>query len=166
MRRASPLVAASLLLLPPSAPPADAPHIEWNDNQASAGQLEDGELQLDLEVRRGDWYPLGEEKPPLAKLAFSEVGEEPRVPGPMIRVPESTEVRATVTNPLEVPLEVQGLASRHDPNLEREGARSRTELSYAFLYHKTDSGWRIKRNVESATQSPSGYPEPESRDGG
>lgn len=131
MRRASPLVAVTLLLLvPPSDTVPDAPQIKWNDNEASAGQLEDGRLILDLEVRRGDWYPLGEEEPPVAKLAFAEKGEQPRVPGPMIQVQEGTEVRATVKNPLDVPLEVQGLASRYDPNLERGRLPPGTDLPW------------------------------------
>lgn len=131
MRRASLLFAVPLLLLlPPSAPLSDTPQIQWNDNEASAGQLEVGRLQLDLEVRRGDWYPLGEEEPPVAKLAFAEDGEQPRVPGPMIRVPEGTEVRAAIKNPLDVPLEVQGLTSRYDPNLERGRLPPGTDLPW------------------------------------
>jgi FtsP/CotA-like multicopper oxidase with cupredoxin domain len=97
----------------------DHPDIQWNDNEDPAGQLEDGRYQVDLEVRRGDWYPLGSDEPALTKLAFAEAGEQPRVPGPMMRVPAGTRVEASVTNTLEVPLEVQGLASRHDPDLDR-----------------------------------------------
>lgn len=51
-------------------------------------------------------------------------------------------------------------------SLEEEGADSRTELSYALLFHKTESGWKIKRDVGSATQPPSGSPGAESGDGG
>lgn len=50
--------------------------------------------------------------------------------------------------------------------LEEEGAGSTTELSYALLFHKTESGWKIKRDVGSATRPPSGSPEPEAEDGG
>lgn len=93
--------------------------VQWNDNEEPAGQLEDGRLQVNLEVRRADWHPLGPEKPAIKKLAFAETGEPAKAPAPLIRTTEGMEVRATVTNPLEVPLEVQGLASRGDPDLER-----------------------------------------------
>jgi FtsP/CotA-like multicopper oxidase with cupredoxin domain len=101
-------------------PVVDAdPRVQWNDNEESAGQLEDGRLQVNLEVRREDWHPLGPDEPAIRKLAFAETGEPAKTPGPLIRTTEGTEVRATVTNPLEVPLEVQGLASRHDPDFDR-----------------------------------------------
>lgn len=117
-----PLFAAPLLLLlalDPSPEGTDRPRIHWNDNEDPAGQLEDGRLEIDLELGRGDWHPLGEEEAALRKLAFAEVGGRLLAPGPLIRVPEGTEVRATVTNPLDVPVDVQGLAARHDPDLER-----------------------------------------------
>lgn len=98
--------------------------IEWNDNQQAAGELTDGRLLLDLEVRRGIWRPLGEEGDSVVVLAFAEVGKTPRIPGPLIRVPAVTEVVATVTNPLDVPLEVQGLSSRVDPDFGREDVRN------------------------------------------
>jgi FtsP/CotA-like multicopper oxidase with cupredoxin domain len=109
------------------------PDIQWNDNEQAAGLLNDGHLQVDLEVRRGDWYPLGKEEPALTKLAFAEAGEHPNAPGPMIRVPEGTVVRATVTNPLEVPLKIQGLSSRRDPNLERGQLPPGTELPWVEI---------------------------------
>lgn len=47
----------------------------------------------------------------------------------------------------------------------QEGPGSETELSYARLFHKTASGWKIKRDVGSATQPPSGSPGAESEGG-
>jgi FtsP/CotA-like multicopper oxidase with cupredoxin domain len=131
-------VALTVLLAVPrpvQAQPAadDRPDIQWNDNEEVAGRLDDGQLQVDLAVRRGDWYPLGEEEPALTRLAFAEAGERPRAPGPMIRVPEGTEVRATVTNPLEVPLKIQGLTGRHAPNLERGRLPPGTELPWVRI---------------------------------
>lgn len=119
MRTAAALLLVPLLFLAPPPDGVNLPEIQWNDHETSAGELEDGRLAVDLEVRRGDWYPLGEEHPSMSALAFAEAGESARAPGPMIRVPEGTEVVATVTNPLDKPLEVQGLASRRDPELER-----------------------------------------------
>lgn len=50
--------------------------------------------------------------------------------------------------------------------LEQEGPGSETELSYARLFHKTESGWKIERDVGSTTQPPSGSPRAESDGGG
>lgn len=93
----------------------ERPEIRWNDNEEPAGTLEGDTLRLDLEVVRGHWRPLGEEGDSVVVLAFAEAGEEPRVPGPMIRVPEGTEVVVSVTNPLGASLEIVGLSSRKNP---------------------------------------------------
>lgn len=104
--------------------PRDLPEIEWNENQESGGQLVDGRLLLDLEVRRGLWRPLGEEGDSVEVLAFGEVGNAPSIPGPMIRVPEGTEVVATMRNSLDTPLELQGLSSRLYPDFDVENTRN------------------------------------------
>ncbi|MFQ5678023.1 MAG: multicopper oxidase domain-containing protein [Gemmatimonadota bacterium] len=88
------------------------PSVGWNDNQTPAGTLRDGVLTLELEVRRGVWHLLGEEEPGGEVLAFGEAGKELQIPGPMIRVPLGTEIRATVRNPLDADLVVWGLAAR------------------------------------------------------
>lgn len=90
------------------------PEIRWNDNDQPAGTRVGGTLQLDLEVVRGTWRPLGDEGPPVTVLAFAEVGEQPRIPGPMIRVPEGTQVVASINNSLSAPLQLRGLSSRRD----------------------------------------------------
>lgn len=51
-------------------------------------------------------------------------------------------------------------------DFEQEGPGSATEFSYAVLFHETESGWKIKRDIGSATQPPSGSPRPESEGGG
>lgn len=95
-----------MLLVLPDAGFDERPLIEWNDNETPAGTLEDGTLELDLEVHRGQWHPLGEDRSAVPALAFAEAGEAPRAPGPIIRFPEGTDVQATVTNTLDVPLEI------------------------------------------------------------
>lgn len=118
----------SLLLLALAAPVSlgqvlsgpERPEIRWNDNEEPAGTLEDGTLRLDLEIVRGTWRPLGEESGPVTVLAFAEAGEEPQIPGPMIRVPEGTEVVISLTNPLDAPLGIRGLAGRRNIS-EAEG---------------------------------------------
>ncbi len=109
------LIAAAPHRLEKSAPPLPTdvyPKIEWNDNRVAAGALRDGVLSLRLEVRRGLWHVLGDHEPGAEILAFAEVGKAPQVPGPLIRVPLGTEIRASVSNPLDTTLVVRGLSTR------------------------------------------------------
>lgn len=41
---------------------------------------------------------------------------------------------------------------------DAEGGSPSTELSYSLLYHRTDAGWRIIRDIASANAPPSGAP--------
>ncbi len=81
--------------------PVTLPRIEANRNLSPAGQLRDGVLTVRLEIREGDWYPEAETGPSVVVQAFAEAGRPLQVPGPLIRVPEGTEVRATVRNVLD-----------------------------------------------------------------
>src|SRR5262245_11752191 len=81
-------------------PPA-LPRIEANQNVSPAGQLRDGVLTIRLEIRQGDWFPEAETGPSVVVQAFAEEGGSLQIPGPLIRVPEGTEVRATVRNVLD-----------------------------------------------------------------
>ena len=103
-----------LLAALPAHRPA-APGIERivsNDNRAPAGLLRDGVLTIRLEAREGEWHPDGEAAPGLVVRAFGEKGKRLSVPGPMVRVPEGTEIHAFITNTLSEPLVVNGLAPR------------------------------------------------------
>ncbi len=94
-------------------PKAALPRIEANRNLSPAGQLRDGVLALRLEIRAGDWYPEADTGPAIAVQAFAEEGRPLQIPGPLIRVPEGTEVRATVRNALDkVTAHVYGLHGR------------------------------------------------------
>ena len=77
------------------------PRIEANQNMAPAGQLQDRVLSLRLEIREGEWYPEAETGPAIVVQAFAEEGHPLQIPGPLIRAPEGTEVRATVRNALD-----------------------------------------------------------------
>jgi FtsP/CotA-like multicopper oxidase with cupredoxin domain len=85
----------------PRALQATLPRIEANRNLSPAGQLRDGVLTVRLEIREGDWYPEAETGPTVVMQAFAEEGRLLQIPGPLIRVPEGTEVRASVRNVLE-----------------------------------------------------------------
>ncbi len=101
------LTAATLLV---GAAPSD--DIAFNDNLTSAGRLEKGTLTVSLEIREGAWHLLGPGKTPGRVLAFAEPGRPLQIPGPMLRVPRGTLIRATVTNRSDLELVIRGLASR------------------------------------------------------
>ena len=82
-----------------------------NDNRHAAGTLRNGVLTVALEARNGVWQPEGEHGRALDVAAFAEAGKPLSTPGPFIRVPEGTEIRATVTNRLDQPLIVAGFGS-------------------------------------------------------
>jgi manganese oxidase len=86
---------------------ADA--IAANDNRRAAGSLASGVLTVALEARDGSWQPEGERSRTLEVAAFAEEGKALTTPGPLIRVPVGTEVRATIRNRLDKPLTVFGL---------------------------------------------------------
>jgi FtsP/CotA-like multicopper oxidase with cupredoxin domain len=96
------------LLLSSLAAPANE-SIAPNDNRQPAGKLENGVLTIGLEARTGTWRPEGEHGRVLDSLAaFAEVGKPLSTPGPLIRVPLGTEVRASLHNRLSQPLIVFG----------------------------------------------------------
>ncbi len=90
------------------APEAVAP----NDNLITAGTLNNGVLTVSLEARAGVWRPEGDNGRTLDVAAFSEEGKPLSTPGPMIRVPAGTEVRATIRNRLGTPLTVFGFGKK------------------------------------------------------
>jgi manganese oxidase len=83
--------------------------IQANDNRIPGGKLENRVLTLHLELREGDWYPEAETGPSLKVYAFAEEGKAPQAPGPLIRVPEGTEIRVTLRNLLSSVAVVHGL---------------------------------------------------------
>ena len=85
------------------------PQIFANQNHAPAGIFRDGVLSINLEIARGEWHPEADEGMALAVYAFGESGHQLQNPGPLIRVPQGTEIRASVHNVLSVPITVHGL---------------------------------------------------------
>src|SRR5215211_2594893 len=73
---------------------------EANDNRRAAGTVRDGVLTIGLEARQATWYPDGNQKPGTSIEAFGEVGGSPTVPGPLLRMPAGTEIRASLRNSL------------------------------------------------------------------
>ena len=119
------------------APGPSAPLVERivvNDNRTPAGTLHDGVLTIRLEVREGEWHPDAESAPGLVVRAFAEQGKPLSIPGPMIRVPEGTEVRAFITNPLSGPLMLRGFGTHSaagSPDTVQVAAGATRELRFA-----------------------------------
>ena len=124
-----PIAFLALLAGPPPAAPAPEA-ITANDNRRPAGRLEHGVLTLALEVRPGLLRPEEDDGPGIPALAFAEVGQPLQVPGPLIRVPQGTEVRVSLRNPTDSTLVVHGFGGRAIPSAQRRrgaGAHRRTE---------------------------------------
>ena len=118
MLRAATLLSALASALLPSCSPVNKagedtlPIATLNDNTRHAGRLSGGVLRVLLELRRVDWRPLGRDSTGTPVMAFAEPGRPAEIPGPMLRVPVGTEIRATVTNRLDTAIVVHGLSPR------------------------------------------------------
>lgn len=132
------------LVLPLTGAAAQVPVVEANDNQIPAGILAGGVLTLDLEIRTARWYPEDAEGPWVDVPVFAEVGKPPQVPGPLIRVPVGTEVRASIRNTLpDSTINLYGFQSRPAsgglegvtiPPGETRTVTFRVEAEGTFLY--------------------------------
>jgi len=91
-------------------PPAtDSLAIQINSNRTPGGKLEHGVLTLHLELRQGDWYPEADTGPSMKVFAFGEEGQPPQVPGPLIRVPQGTEIHVILHNLLPAVAVLHGM---------------------------------------------------------
>ena len=90
-----------------------ASEVRTNDNRIAGGRLRDQVLRIDLVAAQGTWYPERAEGPAHHVHVFGERGKPLQNPGPLIRVPVGTEVRATIRNSIEgAPLTIHGLHDR------------------------------------------------------
>ena len=71
-----------------------------NDNRDAAGVLKDGVLTLRLVAEEARWRPEGQSDADPTRIiqAFAEEGKAPQIPGPLVRVPEGTDIRMSVRN--------------------------------------------------------------------
>jgi FtsP/CotA-like multicopper oxidase with cupredoxin domain len=111
MRHLARLGIVFLVLFSASASPGDLslPPVVANDNRTPAGQLKDGVLELRLELREGVWYPEDESGGHRDVYAFAEAGHVLQSSGPLIRVPQGTEIHATIHNTLPLKAKIYGL---------------------------------------------------------
>ncbi len=103
------VLAAGCILPACAASGTSLPQIITQDNTQRAGVLKDGVLTVHLYVGEGAWHPYQDGGPWLPVLAFGEEGHELENPGPLIRVPDGTEIVASVRNPMKFPVFVHGL---------------------------------------------------------
>jgi len=92
--------------------PRNLPRIATHNNTAPAGVFSKGVLNLDLEILKGEWYPEAEDGPHVAVYAFAEAGRAPCIPGPLIRVPEGSQIKLRVHNALAAPVNLHGFNQR------------------------------------------------------
>jgi len=85
------------------------PAVLANDNRTPAGQLKNGVLNLHLELRAGRWYPEEQGGAYRDVYTFAEEGHAPQSSGPLIRVPQRTQIHATLRNTLPAAAKIYGL---------------------------------------------------------
>src|SRR5712692_8058432 len=90
----------------------DLPEIACNDNRSPAGELRNRVLTVHLEIGQGNWHPEGEHGEVIPIYAFGETSKPLQAPGPLIRVPQGTEIAATLHNGLRMAVMVRGLHER------------------------------------------------------
>jgi len=127
----------------------DIPEITANDNRLPQGRLHNGVLTVELEAREGRWYPELHDGPGLRVQAFAESGRSPQIPGPLIRVPEGTEISVNIRNAIRgTSLVVHGLHA-HPGNPddtvqltpgERREVRFRAGTPGTYYYWATTTG--------------------------
>jgi manganese oxidase len=97
------------------------PPIIANQNHTAAGTLRAGVLTVQLEIGKGEWHPEADDGIALSVYAFGETGRPLQNPGPLIRVLEGTDVRASLHNTLTVPIRVHGLGEPSSGAVVRVG---------------------------------------------
>lgn len=96
----------------PAASGESLPPVLANQNHVPAGTLRNGILTIHLEIAKGEWHPEAEDGIALSVYAFGESGKSLQNPGPLIRVPQGTEIQAWLHNALPVSVSVHGLGER------------------------------------------------------
>ena len=135
------------------------PTIAANDNRSPAGELRDGVLTISLELGEGQWHPESEEGKALTVYAFGERGRSLQNPGPLIRVPQGTEIHAIMHNGLPVAATVHGLherpGSEKDAFIVQPGATQEVRFkagepgAYYYWVSTTDSTLERRMPIET-----------------
>lgn len=85
-----------------TAPPTPVlAHAVANDNRVPGGRTVDGSVELHLTARLAAWRPDLDVDSAVTIQAFAEATGAPRIPGPLLRASQGSEIRVTITN--EIP---------------------------------------------------------------
>lgn len=129
--------------------PIDAPEVESNDNRLPCGSWSNGVLKIELEAREGLWFPEQHDGPGLRVQAFGEPGHPPEIPGPLIRVPEGTDIQVKIRNTIPgAAVVIHGLHTRpgnSDDSIqlaagEQRDVRFRAGQPGTYYYWATTTG--------------------------
>jgi manganese oxidase len=140
---------------------ASAGVIAPNGNTKAAGVRTRGVLTLQLWAGMGRWEPEGAQGTGLEVAAFGEEGHPLTTPGPLVRVPAGTRVRATIRNTLTADLHVFGLHGRPGSSLpvvvpagrSREVSFALTDPGTYYYWASTDThGSLVERRSVRDTQ--------------
>lgn len=143
----------------PEAPPPGAPAVA-NDNRTAAGELKNKVLIIRLEAVPATWRSEKESGASREVYAFAEVGHAAQIPGPLVRIPEGTDIRAFVTNRIPgVNLKLHGLLTRpadNDaaidlPSGATHEARFKAGAAGTYFYWATAGALFNQRNGADAT---------------
>src|SRR5580765_1211676 len=120
-----------------------------NRNHSPAGVIRNGVLTIHLEIAKGEGHPEAEDGMSVSVYAFGEAGHPLQNPGPLIRVPQGTEIQATLHNALSVPVDIHGLGSSADAVLHvapdaTEPTRFMASTPGLFLYWGATDGEDLK----------------------
>jgi len=144
------IVALSAFAFEDSLPPIFA-----NQNHASAGALRDGILTIQLEIAKAS----GIRRLSTALLFPFMLSVRPDTPlqnpGPLIRLPQKTEIRASLYNMLPIAVTVHGLGGRSLSSVEpRYPWFQCSRLSIRKNRSKSffDRGWKRRRCVDCTNQ--------------
>jgi FtsP/CotA-like multicopper oxidase with cupredoxin domain len=94
--------------LPTATADSSQPVVAANHNSAPAGQLANGVLNLHRELQQGRWYPGDDKGVYRGVYAFAEEGHPPESSGPLIRVPEGTQIHIILRNTLPIATKLYG----------------------------------------------------------
>lgn len=143
-----------------------------NDNRSAAGVQFDNGYRVQLEARRASWRPDPDVDSLVTVFAFAESGQSARIPGPLVRVHEGTDVEITLRNSLDSTLLVHGLragAFDHDTARiapgETRTIRFRAGAPGTYLYWGTTTAspvdrrtWRDSQLTGALVVDPRGVP--------
>jgi FtsP/CotA-like multicopper oxidase with cupredoxin domain len=137
--------------------------VQLNDNHRPAGHQHNHVLALSLIADTGMWYPAGENEPGIPIQVFRDANGPLQIPGPLIRVPAGTEIRASVRNVIPgTSLTVHGLSSRPAANGESDESttkfgetsevRFRLDVPGTYYYWGTTTNSPLEKRYSQDSQ--------------